>query len=38
MSACRRLMKTRIEVSRLKEINVTLTAQVLSHSVAAALN
>ncbi|GBN50478.1 hypothetical protein AVEN_13167-1 [Araneus ventricosus] len=36
-SACRRLTKRHIEVSGLKKMNVQLAAQVLSHSVAAAL-
>ncbi|GBO27697.1 Transposable element P transposase, partial [Araneus ventricosus] len=36
--ACRKLTKRHIEVSGLKKMNVKLAAQVLSHSVAAALN
>ncbi|GBO01349.1 Transposable element P transposase, partial [Araneus ventricosus] len=36
--ACRKLTKRHIEVSGLKNMNVKLAAQVLSHSVAAALN
>ncbi|GBN80949.1 hypothetical protein AVEN_13360-1, partial [Araneus ventricosus] len=35
---CRKLTKRHIEVSGLKKMNVKLAAQVLSHSVAAALN
>ncbi|GBN06819.1 hypothetical protein AVEN_43887-1, partial [Araneus ventricosus] len=37
-SACRKLTKKHIAVSGLKKMNVKLAAQVLSHSVAAALN
>ncbi|GBM56171.1 hypothetical protein AVEN_245143-1, partial [Araneus ventricosus] len=36
--ACRKLTKRHVEVSGLKKMNVKLAAQVLSHSVAAALN
>ncbi|GBM97525.1 hypothetical protein AVEN_197364-1, partial [Araneus ventricosus] len=36
--ACRKLTKRHIEVSGLKKMNVKLTTQVLSHSVAAALD